>query len=160
MQDDGGVVGPMRAGQVVDTQFVIGPRIWQVRVAPADRAKVTVRLAAGDDVWMSAEPAWRPLCSGAAPGPVGYLWSARRLIVLPAQAGVEPQLIDTDEDLLAVFAVPAGWLLVCETSVRRHGAGGELSRVELPDVVTSFELHGAILEVVDQAGTRHQIPAA
>jgi hypothetical protein len=47
-----------------------------------------------------------------------YLWSSRDLVVLPGARGADPRVVTVDEDLLLVFRIEAGWVLVCETSVR------------------------------------------
>lgn len=119
-----------------ETTFVVGMRVFSVRVT-ADQelrsVKVTVTLD-GRIEWTFDEPGWRPLSLGVA-ADEPYLWSARDLIVLPTSHRVDPEVIRVDEDLLFVFRVDAGWLLVCETSVRLVAQGRETARLEIGEVV-------------------------
>lgn len=80
------------------------------------------------------------------------VWSARRLIVVPACLGAEPELIDTDEDIFSVIGVATNWLIVCETSVRLHASQTELARQELGDVVIRTRWERPTLHVVDGRG--------
>ncbi|HVL98145.1 MAG TPA: hypothetical protein VM324_02490 [Egibacteraceae bacterium] len=76
-----------------------------------------------------------------------YLWSARRLVVLGVDADEQSQVFDVDEDIVTVFWIREGWLVVCETSVRLLSSRGEACRLELPDVVVSARWAGAALEL-------------
>ncbi len=96
--------------------------------------------------WSSEEPGWRSLGQGVA-GDLAFLWSARRLVVVPLGAPAETDAIDCDEDIVCVFRVDAGWLLVCETSLRLVLGGLETSRIDLPDVVTSVRWGGDQIRV-------------
>ena len=121
-----------------ETMFVVGMRVFSVRVA-ADQelrsVKVTVTLD-GRVQWAFDEPGWRPLSLGVA-ADEPYLWSARNLVALPMSLSADPRVIRVDEDLLFVFRVDAGWLLVCETSVRLIVQGCEAARLEIGEVVES-----------------------
>ena len=61
-------------------------------------------------------------------------------------------MLSADEDLLLVFRTEAGWVLVCETSVRLV-TGREISRIELADTVRRAWWTGAGLQVEDARGT-------
>jgi hypothetical protein len=91
---------------------------------------------------------WREVSFGAF-GEVGYVWSARELIELPADSGTRPRLVEFDEDLMFVFRLVDGWVAVCETSVIRLVGSRETGRVELADVVDSVGWEGGELIVRD-----------
>ena len=55
--------------------------------------------------------------------------------MLPDDDDDDPSVLAVDEDLLYVFKIDVGWLLVCETSVRLIIGQEEVSRVELGDVI-------------------------
>lgn len=78
---------------------------------------MTVALDGRSD-WSLAMAGWGGVSWGAW-GETGYLWSARELVQLPRTVDVDLEVIRVDEDLLSVLHIDDGWLLVCETSVRR-----------------------------------------
>jgi hypothetical protein len=139
------------------TTFVVGERTFVVRVdadlAPSSVA-VTVTLD-GRFEWTFTVPGWRPLSFGSG-SDRSYLWSARDIIVLPLSAEEDPSVVTVDEDLLYVFYVEAGWVLVCETSVRRTVSGTETARLDLGDVVEHAAWDRDLL-IVRCAGTEHRI---
>ncbi|MFT3876847.1 MAG: hypothetical protein QM708_10565 [Propioniciclava sp.] len=138
---------------MTDETFVFRDRVYEVRVSPAEdlrTAVVTVTLD-GRFEWSLTAPGWRAVSLGAS-GEIGYLWSARQLAVLPHAAEAELQVISVDEDLLSVFRVDEGWLLVCETSIRLLVDEVETARVELGDVVEVARWEGGVLQVRDAAG--------
>ncbi|HEV7973476.1 hypothetical protein [Amycolatopsis sp.] len=106
--------------------------------------------------WRYEEPGWRPVALGVA-AEVPYLWSARSLVVLPVDSADEPEVLRVDEDLLLVFRVEAGWLLVCETSIRLVVDGHESSRVEIGEVVEHATWNGGELTVHDARGRECRI---
>lgn len=121
-----------------ETTVVTGRRVYGLRVADVDpprTVRVTVVLD-GRYEWTFDEPGWRPIAVGV--GETGaYLWSARRVIGLPDDGG-EPRIeLEVDEDLIAVFWVGGGWVIVCETSVRRVVDQMESARIELGSAIES-----------------------
>lgn len=131
--------------------FVAGGHVVQLEVRKDEQAPrwvdVTVTLDYGP-AWRYSEPGWRPLSVGAA-GTRPYWWSARHLVLLPTDVSGDPDVVDVDEDMLLVFAIDAGWLVVCETSVRLINGGVETSRLELADVVLEARWRGPTLTVLD-----------
>jgi hypothetical protein len=139
------------------TIIVLGHRVIEIDVAAGDDSrKADVRMRVGEREWRLVEPGWRSLGYG-----IGshyfYWWSARRLVILPVHGPPEVSSIETDEDILAVFEVSAGWLFVCETSARFHREGREISRLELPDVVTDFLLDGQTLILQVDTGSEVRV---
>ena len=135
--------------------FVAGRRVVQFEVQDDSHAPRWMDVAVTIDhgrTWRYTGPGWRPLSFGADAERL-YWWSARRLVALPANDVEEPELVDFDEDILLVFTVDAGWLIVCETSVRLLLGGSEVSRLELADVVLEARWQGDKLRVLD-AGHR------
>lgn len=133
--------------------FVLGDRVYDIRVTPADdhrTALVTVALD-GRFEWSLTVPGWRGVSLGAA-ADTGYLWSAREVVELHGSAEQELQVFRVDEDLLSVFRIGDGWLLVCETSIRRLLGGAETARVELGEAVENARWEGGALHVRDAAG--------
>jgi hypothetical protein len=112
-------------------------------------AKVTVTMD-GRFEWTFDEPSWLPLSFGACLD-IAYLWSARALIALRA-FDVEPEKIEVDEDLLFVFHVDEGWVLVCETSVRRWVHGSETARLEFGEVIRDAAWVRDLLMLRDLSG--------
>lgn len=127
------------AGTGVDATVVAGRRVYGVRVAEMDPPRRVVLTIAVDGrfQWTFDAPGWRPISVGS--GASGaYLWTAREVIGLPEEASGQPRLVlGVDEDLLTPFSDAYGWILVCETSVRRVHGGRETSRLELDAVVQS-----------------------
>jgi hypothetical protein len=141
-----------------ETTFVVGGRTFGVRVV-RDRVPQSVRVTVTMDgrfEWTFGEPGWRPLSLGAGLD-IPYLWSARELIVLPRSVGDDPEIVKVDEDLLLVFHVDRGWLLVCETSVRRVVRGNETARLEFGDVLEHAAWDREVLVVRDASGTERRI---
>lgn len=141
-----------------ETVIVVGVSAFTVRVGTgvSDRSmSVTIALD-GRVEWTYAEPVWRPLAYGYGYG-CAYIWSAREVIVLPAELGADPDVLQFDEDLLLVFRVESGWLLVCETSVRLVVGREEISKVELGDVVEQARWEGGNLLVEDDRGITTRI---
>lgn len=131
---------PVMVSSGVEATVVAGRRVYGVRVADVDPPRRVVITIAVDGrfEWAFDAPGWRPISVGH--GASGtYLWSARDVIGLPAEAGGRPCVkLSVDEDLLAAFNDATGWVLVCETSVRRVYGGQETSRLELDAVALSF----------------------
>ena len=138
--------------------LVAGDRTFSVRVgiSQAPRSMTVTVVMDGRLEWTFDEPGWRPLSVGAAVDR-SYLWSARRLIVLPRRSDESPELIGIDEDLLFAFRVDDGWVLVCETSVRRVVSGNETSRLEFGDVLERAIWDSKTLVVHDDSGREHRI---
>ena len=136
--------------------FIAGGHVVRLEIRKTDQAPrwvdVTVTLDDGP-AWRYNEPGWRPLSFGIA-GTRPYWWSARHLVLLPDDANGDPDVVDVDEDMLLVFAVDAGWLVVCETSVRLISEGQESSRVELADAVLEARWRGSKLAVLQAS---HQL---
>ncbi|WP_460741611.1 hypothetical protein [Mariniluteicoccus endophyticus] len=82
---------------------------------------------------------------------MGYFWSALELVRLPGALDLGLRVIKFDEDLLVVFRIDDGWLVVCETSVRRLVDEAETDRVELSEVVEDVRWQGGILLIRDAA---------
>jgi len=138
--------------------FVAGDRTFALRVAgdQMPRSMTVTVVMDGRLEWTFDEPGWRPLSVGAAVDRT-YLWSARRLIVLPQRPEDNPDLISVDEDLLFVFRVDTGWVLVCETSVRRVLGGNETARLEFGEVLERAVWDSHTLLVHDASGGEHGI---
>jgi len=138
--------------------FVTGDRTFALRVAgdQMPRSMTVTVVMDGRLEWTFDEPGWRPLSVGAAVDRA-YLWSARRLIVLPRRPDENPDSIRVDEDLLFVFRVDAGWVLVCETSVRRVQHGNETSRLEFGEVLERAVWDNHTLVVHGASGGEHRI---
>lgn len=134
--------------------FVGGSRWFQVRVAePGESLRVAVTVTMdGRYEWTFEEPAWRPIAFGSGEEH-SYLWSAREVIRLPRIETDEPVVeARTDEDLIIAFEHADGWVLVCETSVRRVHRGVQTARWELPEVAVRAVWRGDALAVLDEAG--------
>jgi hypothetical protein len=116
--------------------FVAGSSAFTIREAAGLSAgTLTVTITQDDRLeWTYQLASWRPLAVGSGFGSA-YLWSARELVVLPSGPGEDPVVLSADEDLLLVFRTAAGWVLVCETSVRLVTGRDEISRIELADTV-------------------------
>jgi hypothetical protein len=133
--------GPHRAGvgQVRGDEIGLASgradlRHGRVAAGPS-QGQLTVTITRDDRLeWTYQLASWSPLAVGTHPGSA-YLWSARELVVLPSDPAQDPVELTTDEDLLLVFRTEAGWVLVCETSVRLVTGRDEISRIELADTV-------------------------
>jgi hypothetical protein len=138
--------------------FVIGDRTFALRVTEDQmpRSMAVTVVMDGRLEWTFDEPGWRPLSVGAG-ADRAYLWSARGLIVLPRRPDDSPDLIRVDEDLLFVFRDDIGWILVCETSVRRVLRGKENSRLEFGEVLERAVWDDHTLVLHDVSGGEHRI---
>lgn len=132
--------------------FVVGNRIYSIRIARTEDLRTAVMTVALDGrfEWSLAMAGWGGVSWGAW-GETGYLWSARELVLLPRTVDVDLEVIRVDEDLLSVFHIDDGWLLVCETSVRRLVASVETSRLEF-DVVDFARWEDGVLRIRDARG--------
>jgi hypothetical protein len=126
----------VKALSQMDTVFVVGASIFTVQQgADSSDRHMRVTITRDDRVqWTYRHASWRPLAVGCGGGSA-YVWSARDLVMLPDDDDDDPSVLAVDEDLLYVFKIDAGWLLVCETSVRLIIGQEEVSRVELGDVI-------------------------
>lgn len=147
----------MSAG-VQETVIVAGISMFTVRVGSgdSDRSMSVTITSGGRTQWTYTQPAWRPLAYGY-DRDCTYIWSARAIIVLPTGPGDDPDVLDVDEDLLLVFRIEPGWLLVCETSVRLIAGKEETSRMELGDVVEQVRWESGDLVVEDANGATARI---
>jgi hypothetical protein len=130
--------------------FIAGSSVFTIREATGPSAgTLTVTITRDDRLeWTYRLASWRPLAVGSGLGSA-YLWSARELVVLPSDPGQDPVILHVDEDMLIVFQVPAGWVLVCETSVRLVIGRQEVSRIELADTVHRAWWTGGDLQIED-----------
>lgn len=139
---------------------VAGSRVFQVRHDDAEapsRLQLSVSNDSGRE-WTSVEPGWRPLSYGLS-GECFYVWSARRVIAFGDRSG-QPDVLDSDEDIHVVFRLEAGWLLVCETSVRLVESGRETARIELPESVTEARMENTSLIVSHPGGREVRVIVA
>jgi hypothetical protein len=138
--------------------LVVGRSIFSIRLGASSsngRMKVTITLD-GRTEWTFDHASWRPLAVGLGSG-LAYVWSAREIVVLPEDINDEPSVVEVDEDLLFVFRIEVGWLLVCETSVRLVTDQEEVSRLELGDVVERARWNEGRLLIEDARGVMVQI---
>jgi|HubBroStandDraft_4_1064222.scaffolds.fasta_scaffold399983_2 hypothetical protein len=150
----------MSALEQMESVFTVGLSTFRIRLGAGSsdrRVKVTITM---DDrmEWTYDHASWRPLAFGFGSG-IAYVWSARGIIVLPDGPGADPDVLDVDEDLLLVFRTEAGWLLVCETSVRLIIDQEEASRVEVGDVIERARWNGCQLLIEDARGMTTPIDA-
>ncbi|ADP81961.1 hypothetical protein FraEuI1c_3955 [Pseudofrankia inefficax] len=141
--------------------FIVGDRVFTVRECRVDAPRslvVTVTMDGGFE-WSFEESGWRPLSFGAVDGAL-WVWSARGLLAFPGSGIGRPDVIRVDEDLLYSFRCDAGWLLVCETSVRRHVGGSETDRFDLGEVVERARWDGGRLWLLDAAGREYRLQVA
>lgn len=108
----------------------------------------------GEPRWSSEEPGWRDIGVGATSTFV-YVWSARRVVVIPTTGEPATVAAEADEDILLPFAAEVGFVLVCESSVRLMVDGDERCRLDFPDVLEFAAWRGDTLEVRDASGTTH-----
>lgn len=135
---------------------VVGHRVVAVELETDDRPRslgLAVRVD-GAKRWSSEEPGWRDIACGVAGD--FFVWSARRLVVVPLEPGAKVRAVDCDEDISTVFQIDQGWLLVCETSLRLIGGDVELSKLEMPDVVKEarWDQHQLLIECDDGTHVR------
>lgn len=98
------------------------------------------------------EPGWGDLAIGLAEGQL-YWWSSRHLVCADLATETSQSVALLDEDILTVFRLAQGWLVVCESSVRLLDGPQETSRVELRDVVVSVDWSADDLLVTDAQGS-------
>lgn len=128
--------------------LVVDHQVIEVELVTDDRPHslgLSIRVD-GTNHWSSEEPGWRDIGCGVA-GTQVFVWSARRLVVVPLEPGTKAYSLDSDEDIHIVFPANDGWLLVCETSVRLIINGAEGARLELADVVDEARWDGERLRV-------------
>jgi hypothetical protein len=133
--------------------FVAGSSVFAIRETsgPA-KEMLTVTVTCDSQVeWTYQMASWRPLAVGRGCGSA-YLWTARDLVILPEDPGADPITLSVDEDLLVVFHTAAGWVLVCEASVRLVACQEESSRIELADTVERVWWAGGKLQIEDAGG--------
>jgi hypothetical protein len=145
----------------MDTTFVVGTATFRIQLGTdAADGNLTLTITRDDQVqWTYRHASWRPLAFGYGRGS-GYLWSARDLVVLPADHDSDPCILSVDEDLLFVFKTDDGWLLVCETSVRLMSGQEERSRLELGDVIERVDWSDGRLRIEDARGISATITVA
>jgi hypothetical protein len=134
--------------------FVTGKAVFRIRQAAGpSEGQMTVTITRDDRLeWTYRQASWRPLAAGWGCGSA-YLWSARDLVVLPDDPGEDPSVLALDEDLLFVFGTEAGWVLVCETSVRLITGKDQGSRIDLADTIERAWWTGETLQIQDTRGT-------
>ncbi len=133
---------------------VTGKAVFRIRQAagPAE-GQMTVTITRDDQLeWTYHHASWRPLAVGWGSGSA-YLWSARDLVVLPDGHADDPSVLALDEDLLVVFHTGAGWVLVCETSVRLITGQDQASRIDLADTLERAWWTGETLQIQDASGS-------
>lgn len=137
----------------MDSIFVTGRSIFRIRQAAGpSQGQMTVTITRDDRLeWTYRQASWRPLAAGWGCGSA-YLWSARDLVMLPEDPGADPRVLTFDEDLLFVFSTEAGWVLVCETSVRLITGQDQAARLDLADAVEHAWWAGESLYVEDARG--------
>ena len=133
--------------------FVAGTAVFRIRhVAGPSEVQMTVTITRDDRLeWTYHQASWRPLAVGWGCGSA-YLWSARDLVVLPDDPGGDPSVLALDEDLLFVFRTEAGWVLVCETSVRLITGQDQAARIDLADTIERAWWTGRTLQIQDTRG--------
>lgn len=134
---------------------VVGHHVIEIRVdrSCAPRSMIVSVEFDHERSWLFDEPGWQDLAVGVSEGVV-YWWSARHLVILPTGLGQgDPTIISTDEDIRLVFAVPEGWLLVCETSAQLASESGVVSRVEFGEVLLAARWEGSQLVLRDAGGS-------
>jgi hypothetical protein len=138
----------------MERTFVSGKAVFRIRQAPGPAERqMTVTITRDDQLeWTFRLASWRPLAAGQGCGPA-YLWSARDLVILPDDQREDPAVLAVDEDLLFAFCTEAGWVLVCETSVRLITGQDQTSRIDLAEVVERAWWTGETLQIQDAQGT-------
>jgi len=127
---------------------VVGRHLIEVELEIDDRPRSVGLLIRVDGAkrWSSEEPGWRHLGSGIDRD--FFVWSARRLVVVPLEFDAEVNTIECDDDIITVFRCADLWLLVCESSLQLSGhAAGEVSRIELSDVVDEAQWDQDVLTI-------------
>lgn len=141
---------------VTEAVLINGANVFAVREKRLEHTGMVTITMDGRFEWTFETAGWRPISFGSSQD-LSYLWSARELIALPSSDNEDPQITRTDEDLLYAFRVEPGWILVCETSVRRLIGGGETDRVEFGEVVERASWAGDHLRVIDAGGDEHRV---
>jgi hypothetical protein len=137
----------------MESMFITGSSVFRIRQATGpSEEQMTVTITRDDRLeWTYQQASWRPLAYGSGSG-LAYIWSARDLVLLPDDPGEEPSVLPVDEDLLFVFRPEAGWVLVCETSVRLITGQDHVSRIDLADTVEHAWWTGGSLQIEDAQG--------
>ncbi|GAA2445255.1 hypothetical protein [Agromyces soli] len=116
-------------------------------------SELRVELA-GAASWSVPISGWRGLSFGASD--VGYAWSARELLALPAHADDELGVVHVDEDIATVFRLDGGWLIVCDSSVRRYLGDTQVERIDFEGVALNARLSaGEITIDLVSGGSAH-----
>ena len=137
----------------LSTIIVVDQRSFEVTIQRrSPQSSLLTVVADGRQQWTFDVAGWRTWSCGASWGDF-YIWTARQLIVF-ASSAAEPVTIGVDEDLLFVFKVDLGWLVVCETSVRLLAEQGELTRVECGDVIETARWDSGRLIALEQSGAK------
>lgn len=99
-------------------------------------------------------PAWQRLRLGFTSSPPSLLlWSARDVRIIDPREGTSEVRFRGDEDILFVYVVAGGLLVVCETSVRYVDVNAvEMSRLEMPEVTDAAWLDGEHIQLRDLDG--------
>jgi len=136
----------------------VGKDVYELRIDTSEapeRLGLVVRAEAGGE-WTYSEPGWQPLSYGFVNG--AFLICSARRVIIHRGPQVEPELIETDNDPLCyVFSAPAGWLLVCEISVRLMARAREVARLGLHDVVVTATFDDPTLYLSLFDGTKARI---
>lgn len=143
--------------------LVVDTRVVQFRVEDIDpplRVMLTI-IDADGQTWTFEEPGWRDLGYGLHDHQL-YLWSARRVIVLPAAPSDElVELRVDDDDISRVFGLPDHqWLLICETQVRLYPGSAEVARLHAGDAIEQSHWDPPELLVREQRGVKWKVTIA
>jgi hypothetical protein len=138
----------------MERTVVTGQAVFRIREAAGPSVgEMTVTVTRDDRLeWTWHLASWRPLAVGWGCGSA-YLWSARDLVVLPDDPGEDPSMLTVDEDMLLVFRTAAGWVLVCETTVRLITGQDQTARIDLADTIERAWWTGETLQILDARGT-------
>ncbi len=135
---------------------VAGLRVAEIELKTDDQScsvGLSVRVD-GVERWSSEEPGWRDIACGVDESL--FVWSARRLVIVPLTPGFDDGVytVDCEEDILVVFRIEERWLLVCESSLKVVAGSAELSRLELPEVVSDVRWINGRLSVCCDDGSK------
>jgi hypothetical protein len=149
----------MTAAEPLGTVVTAGHATYRITTSPGPSERVmSVAIVTGDGRRLVQEHAsWRPLAFGSGGG-TSYLWSARDLVILPPDPSADLEVLRVDEDLLLVFRVASGWVLVCETSVRVTTGREQVARTEIGDVIERVRWAEDRLLVEDARGITTSVP--
>ncbi|MCD1573373.1 hypothetical protein [Agromyces mediolanus] len=128
---------------VAYVQFIHDHRRYLFRTVSRDRdvrvSELSVELNGAQAASMLIS-GWRPLSFGSSD--LAYVWSARELVILPASLEDTVDVLSLNEDIASVFRLHDGWVVVCDSSVRRYVGDLELERIEFDGVALSSQLEG------------------